>query len=187
MRGKSSPWGTIQDAKEVIPGLWVVYTGGHGGIKLDRKLNAAVPAEVRRRGGWYEEDCEWSLAVFSLRHLLNAGWVDQAEKTAKQWYPDEYTVLTGVLVTEEESFIVQQRAFLEKALGRYVATAAWGDWEPSVPKGMVGVYATVSGTREGELARTGKYFLTTKERYDARCSNLYLVQPDDAEWLGPHN
>ena len=102
MKGKSSPWGTIQEAKEVIPGLWVVYTGGHGGIKLDRKLNAAVPAEVRRRGGWYEEDCEWSLAVLSLRHLLNAGWVDQAEKTAKQWYPDEYTVLTGVLVTEEE-------------------------------------------------------------------------------------
>lgn len=51
---KSSPWGAIQDKRELAPGIWQVSTAGHGGIKLSRERNAAVPAYMRAEGGWYE-------------------------------------------------------------------------------------------------------------------------------------
>jgi hypothetical protein len=188
MQGKSSPWGTIQDAKELIPGVWTIHTAGHGGVKLDRKLNARVPEFIRRPGGWYEEDCEWSLAVVSLAALFEAGLVDQARKTAKSWYPDEYTRLTGENVTADESHIVAGREFVERNRDKWVAIAAWGAWHEAVPSGKVGVFATVGGVRpsHGNMVPTA-YFLTTQERYDERGSNAYVVRDTDEPWQGPVN
>lgn len=188
MEGKSSPWGTIQSAKVLIPGAWLVHTAGHGGVKLDRRLNARVPEFIRRPGGWYEEDCEWSLAVVSLAGMFEAGWVDQARKTARSWYPDEYTRLTGEPVTAEESHIVSAREFSERNRDKWIALAAWGDWHEAVPTGMVGVFATVGGVRpsEGNLVPHA-YFLTTKERYDGRGRESYVVSDTDYPWQGPPN
>lgn len=183
MRGKSSPWGSIQSASELIPGAWLVHTAGHGGVKLDRKLNARVPESVRRPGGWYEEDCEWSLAVVALADMFPASWVDSAHRTAKNWYPDEYARLTGASVSADESIVLATRDFETVAAGRLKAIAAWGDWHEAVPKGMVGVVATESGLGDD----TKRYFLTTKARYDARGRHLYLVQDDDQPWQGPGN
>lgn len=56
-----SPWGAIQECSELAPGIWSVSTASHGGIKLDRNRQASMPADMKRPGGWYEEDCEWCL------------------------------------------------------------------------------------------------------------------------------
>lgn len=183
MQGKSSPWGKIQEATELVPGAWVVHTAGHGGVKLDRKLNARVPESVRRPGGWYEEDCEWSVAVVALADVFDDKWVSQARKTAKSWYPDEYTRLTGEPVSADESVVLATRDFERSAVGRLKAIAAWGDWHEAVPKGMVGIAATKKGVGDDDLS----YFLTTKERYALRGQHSYLVRDDDQPWQGPGN
>ncbi len=51
---KTSPWGVIQDKRELAPGIWQVSTASHGGIKLSRERNAAMPDYMRNEGGWYE-------------------------------------------------------------------------------------------------------------------------------------
>lgn len=188
VKGKSSPWGKIQDARELVPGAWVVHTAGHGGFKLDRKLNARVPESVRRPGGWYEEDCEWSLAVVALADVFDEKWVEQARKTAKSWYPDEYTRLTGEPVAVEESGVLIEREFQARNRDNWIALSAWGDWHEAVPKGMVGVYATIGGVRPtyGHPVESA-HFLTTKERYNGRAFHGYVVQEDDQPWQGPGN
>ena len=53
-----TPWGESQSVTNIAPGIISVSTAGHGGIKLDRTRNAMIPADARRKGGWYEEDSD---------------------------------------------------------------------------------------------------------------------------------
>ena len=62
--GSYTLWGKAQCVAELAPGAWLVSTASHGGIKLDRKRNAAVPRGARQEGGWYEEDCQWAIAAY---------------------------------------------------------------------------------------------------------------------------
>lgn len=61
--GMRTPWGKADSARELSPGIGVVDTPSHGGIKLDRRRQAALPAEARREGGWYEEDADASIPL----------------------------------------------------------------------------------------------------------------------------
>lgn len=58
-----TPWGRSDYAKEYAPGIVWYGTPSHGGFKLDRERNAAVPDYMRREGGWYEEDCDWAIVA----------------------------------------------------------------------------------------------------------------------------
>lgn len=69
-KGSRSPWGKIQRVEFFTPWLCRVSTAGHGGMKLSREFNRLVPKEVRSKGGWYEEDCEWALVFFHLKDLI---------------------------------------------------------------------------------------------------------------------
>jgi hypothetical protein len=67
-RPRWSPWGAIQGERELAPGIWQVYTAGHGGILLSPERKAALPPACRAFAGfngnatgpdsWYEEDCD---------------------------------------------------------------------------------------------------------------------------------
>ena len=61
MVGKRSPWGTIDHEEPICDGIVFVGTPSHGGIKLAAWRNTYVPAHLREAGGWYEEDCAWSI------------------------------------------------------------------------------------------------------------------------------
>lgn len=96
--GDWSPWGQIEALGPLIPGAWIVETGRHGGIHLNDELNARVPEYVRRPDGWYEEDCEWSLAVIALAddfREMDPSWVEQAHQCAQDFYPFEYRRMIG--------------------------------------------------------------------------------------------
>jgi hypothetical protein len=95
--GKYSPWGYIQDVEKIADGIWSVSTAGHGGIKLDRKHNAAMPDYMRSPGGWYEEDCQWALvalvfpaAFVAKMHKDGTSDYDHALQAAEHWYPAEF-------------------------------------------------------------------------------------------------
>lgn len=90
-----SPWGEIQYADHIAPGIASVGTAGHGGIKLSPERNRHVPAGVRRASGWYEEDCEQHAVCYTFPEEM-AGLMGDAERTRsaavqglRDWYPQE--------------------------------------------------------------------------------------------------
>lgn len=64
-RPSSSPWGQIQDAAELAPGIMDVSTASHGGIMLDH--DHADRLAIFRIHNWlkcthaWEEDSDWSI------------------------------------------------------------------------------------------------------------------------------
>lgn len=177
LRGKRSPWGTIDHARDIAPGIVEVATPSHGGIKLDRYRNREVPAAARRKGGWYEEDCDWSIVALCFPEAFSEDARTSAEKSAKDWDPDAYTAITGRPVTPAESYSLRERAFIEATKDALVVYSAGGGCFPvPVPPGKVGVYARIGG-RNGSGA--DQLFLVDADRYRSRGEFGYVVQPDD--------
>ena len=65
-------------------------------MKVSAELNELVPVEWRRHDGWYEEDCEWSIAFTFLSELIMKGKDETSKRvlqdgsvarTLKAWYP----------------------------------------------------------------------------------------------------
>lgn len=163
--GGRSPWGTIQIASPIQPlqdGIAAVSTASHGGVKLDRKANAKIPAYCRRSGGWYEEDCEWSIP-FVVLGLGTEKQQESAYATFKNWYPREYAQWSGSPVPIGESYVLRREAFEDATKDSLVVICAWGDWKDGVPKGMVQCIATVGGNRGVDA--TERTFLVPSEEY----------------------
>jgi hypothetical protein len=106
---KQSPWGKIQSVEYITPWLTFVSTLSHGGYKVDRTHNAVIPEYLRRKGGWYEEDCEWSIVFATLENLIKSSCFEFAKNsiyrlferkdylsTFKNWYYKEYEMFFNV-------------------------------------------------------------------------------------------
>ena len=83
-----SPWGAVQTAEELAPGIWSVSTAGHGGIMLSPSREADMPAHLagaRHYGevACYEEDCEWALVALAYPEAFNTlrEWQKEGDKT----------------------------------------------------------------------------------------------------------
>ncbi|MCA1379448.1 hypothetical protein I6F34_01260 [Bradyrhizobium sp. BRP05] len=164
---KTSPWGAIQDKRELAPGIWSVSTASHGGIKLSRERNAAMPAYMRNEGGWYEEDCEWAKAAvvhpIGFQRVVNGKTeFDHAMATLRNWHPDAYEKFSGLPLVKGQSLIRDEQIFKAETHDKFVLRSAWGDWAHWVPKGKIGVYAH----RESDKAE--KWFLLDKASYEQR-------------------
>jgi hypothetical protein len=155
----------------------MVNTAGHGGFKLSRERNAKVPAYMRRDGGWYEEDCEVAIPLVVFEADIRAHgpeWLvtglDKypAAKTIANYWPDMYERYFGRKPTLEESHVLRERAFHAAHANDYVVVSAWGNWQDGVPKGMVGVFATLGESRQEPAWSAGKYFLVPDAEYEAR-------------------
>lgn len=180
--GKHSPWGKIDHATTLADGIATVSTPSHGGVKLDRKRNAKMPAAVRRKGGWYEEDCEWALVVLVFPEAFKPESVEAAHSSAKGWFPDEYTAITGKPVAVEESYTLQKRAFKAETANRYVVVSACGDWHEKVPKSMVGVSATLGGDRGHKAWEAQIHRLVPEDAYAKRGRFGYVLDGTEPKW-----
>ena len=168
--GMNTPWGKAQYVTEIIPNQIVfVGTAGHGGVKLSRKLNAMIPADVRAKGGWYEEDCDWAIPFVVLRNLIaetpEAKNLDNAISTLKNWHPTLYERLFSVVLAEGESFKKDEASFAVRHANDLQGVSAVGDWHTNVPQGFVGVTACVGGRKNGMFAGTLRNFLVPQEEY----------------------
>lgn len=172
------PWGIIDHADQLVPGIWSVGTPSHGGFLLSPERQAALPAAIRRADGAYEEDAEWSLVALTFADefaAISCGqrtMADIAKAHARNCYPVDYAVLTGETPTADNSHALRRREINAAALGRFVVTSAFGDWAEWVPEGKVGIIAreatgiTANGHLEyGEGERAG---LVDAARYDNR-------------------
>lgn len=61
-----TPWGIAESTTKVAPGITYHETSRHGGFRVDSELNDAIPTDMRNRGGWYEQDCEWCKVVLAF-------------------------------------------------------------------------------------------------------------------------
>ncbi len=183
-----SPWGPPQDWQEYAEGVYQVGTAGHGGVKLDRKRNALVPAYMRLPGGWYEEDCDWCIpAIVFPESGLDRG---SAKETLLNWHPDAYAKFYDVPLEnlEGESTVYDERLWKKANADKMQTLAAWGDWHKNVPEGMVGVCACIGGRTDSppyHYANEQKYFLVPEADYKAR-QGPYIVPEDAEEWKGPN-
>ncbi|WP_439357892.1 DUF7007 domain-containing protein [Bradyrhizobium sp. DASA03007] len=176
---KTSPWGAIQDKRELAPGIWQVSTAGHGGIKLSRERNAAVPKYMRNEGGWYEEDCDWAKAavvhpIGFQRIIKTEGKPDRIEcevaiETLRNWHPSAYESFTGTILEKGMSIVRDQQIFDLENENNYVGAAAWGDWASWVPKGKVGVLARRASDK------SEKWFIVDGELYSKRKAGFGFV------------
>jgi len=94
--GKYSPWGQIDHSESPSEGVHFVSTPGHGGIKLEASVNKLVPETLRTKGGWYEEDCEYAIAVCALPYKFSLTNVKYAVKSMRRWYPEEWEYLKAL-------------------------------------------------------------------------------------------
>ncbi len=181
--GMRTPWGAAQTVERMAPGIWIVSTAGHGGIKLDAAHQRQMPAYMRRGGGWYEEDCESALPMLVFATEILAAGVPWACKSiqdgrvaaqAKEWYPDEYEQFTGQTVTLEESYKRRKAKFYADHAGQWLVVCAYGDWKEGVPEGCVGVVARQGGH---EAAGPEKYFLVPRAEYDQRGEFCFVIDP----------
>lgn len=85
-RNDSSPWGPVQQATEVTPGIEFVSTASHGGYRLDSshlaEFERRVPgwASTYSSRGWFEEDCDACAVPLVFPHAFGQREVDMALK-----------------------------------------------------------------------------------------------------------
>jgi len=165
-RGPSTPWGSAQYIKPFGRGIGECGTAGHGGVRVSRALaeKTMLPAVlkqaiVRKDYYWFEEDCAYSLVVLSFPERFEEKAHEYAHAAAKNWFPDEYTLLTGNAVALEESHTLQRRKFEAETRDRFVVCSASGDWKEGVPAGMVEVLAkrASDGARVTALVPADEY------------------------------
>ena len=173
--GMRTPWGAADYVTEILEGVHNVSTPSHGGIKLSRERNAAIPDYMRKAGGWYEEDCDWCIPFVAFEAEIRARGDEyplkaldkgQHTDTLKNWHPDAYEKFYSITWQPGESYKRDQKLFELANAQNLVGVAAWGDWQAGVPKGMVGVLATLGGTRAP--GRTEHWFVVPQDEYEAR-------------------
>jgi hypothetical protein len=174
--GNSSPWGEVQEV--IREGeLEFVVTAGHGGYVLAKEQNAKVPSYMRRRGGFYEEDCEWCFVAAAFPEQFGSVQADIAKKTMASYYPDEYERFYGEELKPGESYAKDKRTFLEQHRHDWIVISA------ITIKGLplVECVASVGGSwNEGVSRRT---CVVRSEDYDNRNRFGFVLEPGNFLWI----
>jgi hypothetical protein len=177
--GMRTPWGKADHVRVYAEGVAFVGTPGHGGIKLDRKRQSAMPEALRLKGGWYEEDVEYARVKLAFPELLPDMSLESAQRRIKDVHPEVWEAWTGEKVSAAESYVVRRREFEAAHADKWVVISAVGAWYANgskVPKGFVGVWATKGGRRQG-VGLEQKTFLVPEVEYDVRTENGFVVDP----------
>ena len=182
-KGKSSPWGKIQDVKELAAGIDCVSTAGHGGIKLDRQRNAKMPEYMRLAGGWYEEDCEWALPALVFPEVFNrAKEQSQAKSTLGNYFPKIYAEFFQVPIEtlKGQSYAYDKECFEKEHENDWVVVSACGSAFSvftDVPRNLVACVATKGGKRRmwNEPEREERYFYVPIPEYQERSQFGFVI------------
>lgn len=127
--GTDTPWGPAEEVAVVAPGITRVDTTEHGGWRLSRARNAAVPNDLREESGWYELDSAWAKAAIAfpdepgvieinqrmrgIDDRADADGITHVERVVRDHYPYEYERFTGRRVLPGQS-TVRDREFTDR-------------------------------------------------------------------------
>jgi hypothetical protein len=172
---KNSPWGIVDHGERFAEGVFFVSTPSHGGFKLAAVHNVLIPAAFRREDGWYEEDCDAAIPMFFMPLLFKPEEVLNARLSLRNWHWREWESHFGDIVPLSESPCKAEALFIqEHANDLLVISAVHTD----VPKGMVGVTATMQGNRQP--GHEPAYFLVPTAEYQTRQNNpggIFVIDP----------
>jgi len=176
--GMRTPWGDADSVKVVADGIGWVGTAGHGGVKLSPAMSRRMPDHMRKPGGWYEEDCDWSLPYVAFADILREAGesektLGEAMATLRNWHPAAYEEHTGEEIPEGQSHIKDKRIFSDRHANDLVVISAIGS---TGRPGMVEVTATLGGVRDFSGARR---FLVPEGEYKARGSFGFVIEEPD--------
>lgn len=87
-RPTHSPWGDVQNATELAPGIWQSSTASHGGILLspERWQDMTVKGTPYSHDGWYEEDCDWAYVAVRFPEAFSPEALEAAKRTIATLY-----------------------------------------------------------------------------------------------------
>ncbi len=95
--GSDKPWGKAQSVKEVGPGILSYSTALHGGYYLDPTTNAKVSQVLKKATfgelglkGWYEEDCDWAIVVFTFKKCFAESHYKAAVESLERFHADSW-------------------------------------------------------------------------------------------------
>lgn len=173
-----SPWGAIDHAELIAPGIRWVSTPSHGGLLLDAARVARMPAYFTA-ASWagpsaYEEDVDWCMPALIFAEEFKAcpraaGMVADAESTLRNWHPEVWEKHYGRELKPGESMRRDEDESKKAHAADLVVVAAWGNWHASVPPGMVGVAACKGGrNKSGQYAGPLAYFHVPAAEYAER-------------------
>ena len=166
--GSRTPWGTADSAHHIAPGIVIVGTPGHGGVKLSLERNKKIPSALRNASGWYEEDCESYIPM-----MIHAGDMkrpsesaDEAYKRAEQgvinWFPEGYEDAFSVELPVGASHMKDEKTWLTTHAYDEIAISA-----SSADNGMVRVTVCTGGRANyGRGVVKEREILVPKDDYD---------------------
>ena len=157
----STPWGGSQGATVYADGIVSHTTASHGGFHLSAERNAEVHPLLRSESGWYEEDCAWAIVAITFPALFTTYERRCAEKSLKDWWPDAWETIFGVVLGPGESHQKDRRAFEVGHADDWVVIAAILS---TYHAGMVEVIATRGGRRDPHAEE--RRFLVPNAEYE---------------------
>lgn len=178
-QGLSTPWGMAQSSEIYADGVVFHSTASHGGIKLDRARNAAMPAVLRVAGGWYEEDCGWAKVAIGLPDLFTDYERRHADRTLRDYYPECWEAVHGRALEPGESFANDRRLFREAHAQDWVVVSAITSKERP---GFVDCVATLGGDGRASPHRR---FLVPEDEYRAGPHGFVIDERQHRAWDGP--
>lgn len=168
----STPWGKSQTATVYAPGIVFHSTAGHGGFKLDRMRNKAMPEALRIAGGWYEEDGDWARVAAGYPDLFTYREQASADRILRDWCPDAWEAIHGRALAPGESFSRERDEFSRRHTQDWVVISAR---TTASPPGYVEVIASLGGRRDASPKRA---FLVPGEDYAHRGRHGFVIDPD---------
>lgn len=167
--GSRTPWGEAQQIDRVADGIVFASTASHGGIKLSPERNKEIPAILRKKSGWYEEDVEAAIpaAVFAdafaetnVRGTHPILIEARAKQTIRDYMPDEYEKWTGEDILPGQSRtrdrIASEKTIAErrKAMENEFVEQSYGGSFEGIPDRMEVVRTWKASTSEEQFRMT---------------------------------
>lgn len=167
----SSPWGVIQTVTRYAENVHCVSTAGHGGFKLTGDRQRGMPAHLKLKGGWYEEDGLWAYVALAYPDLFTSVERMEAERITRDMSPDVWEAHFGRSLMPGESRARDEEAFnTAHAQDLVVTSAVRSDTYP----GMVEVHALVGG-HNGPRDQDSQRFLVPGEEYAQRSPFGFVI------------
>ncbi|MDP9791050.1 DUF7007 domain-containing protein [Agrobacterium tumefaciens] len=176
----STPWGASQMATIYAEGIVSHVTASHGGFKLSAQRNSKVHPMLCAPGGWYEEDCAWSIVTFTYPQFFTSYERRSAERHLKDWWPEAWERISGQVLAPGESHAKDRKAFERAHADDWlVISALKSDHHP----GMTEVIATRGGKRDHHIDE--RRFLVPTSEYAVGRFGFVIDETRHAAYDGP--
>lgn len=160
-----SPWGAVQTANELAPGIWDVSTAGHGGLMLSPRAQRRRSGLHARPGGPVRGRPRLGLGRPRLPRRLHQERGPRCAQISAQLAARPYARFTVKVIQPGKSYTLDRDAFEALHAADWIASTAFGAWASFVERGQVGLCCQRRSDRseawfivpEAEYAKRGKF------------------------------